>query len=766
MDSVLFAGAQDQGTQRYRGEQTCYEGPLGDGGGVAVDPNNPRQVMRQYVNAGLSVSTDAGSSGNWSGLDFPPVGASPSKPQLTAKSTENSSTAFYSPIAVTPIGVSPTLTAFGTNRLWLTPDWGSTWTTLPTNNNPYAGAGPDYLSQDVLDGGPIIAVAFASATRIFAATPNGVWQYDYDAASAVWSKAQIPALPTPPMPTPQITALAVENAATPTFYLALGGGGQEHVWYFDGANWQKSGLLAVVDAPTQAIAIDPNNTNILYVGTDVGVYQGTKTGASWSWTIFSQGLPEAAVTDLAIHQQSRLLRAATHGRGVWEITLDALLNPDPDVYVRANYADSGRLQNGSRMPWIEGADDPTSPGNAIYHWMSADIKVRRPGLQNLPQISAQSDFVDFAVNIGDLTDPSTGMETGDFPGTTDRIFIEVHNRSLTTPLAGGQVQVLLLLADASAALPALPDGYAGSVTGASSDPAWLGPDWHFADPTTPYRSLPGQLDARTPQVVWYDVDLASMGLTPGDDHVCALALITAAGDALNAQNTNVDELVMTDKHVALRNLHLVTLDASPVAGGGPSPGSPRQTAFVHNPRTFVLDFNNATTKETVVDLVFSRSNFPGHMSLMFTPLTFASASGQSSGITVAEKNLINASIAEHLGRWLESIGELVEDVGEGIERLGAALAHDARERHRQRRKKKLRELDRSMIYVADNSPNPMLGGVRLGPGARITAAVTIQAPPDAVPGDRYRIDCIQRSAGRIIGGSSYVAVVRKVSGVA
>jgi hypothetical protein len=130
MDSVLFAGAQDQGTQRYRGEQTCYEGPLGDGGGVAVDPNNPRQVMRQYVNAGLSVSTDAGSSGNWSGLDFPPVGASPSKPQLTAKSTENSSTAFYSPIAVTPIGVSPTLTAFGTNRLWLTPDWGSTWTTL------------------------------------------------------------------------------------------------------------------------------------------------------------------------------------------------------------------------------------------------------------------------------------------------------------------------------------------------------------------------------------------------------------------------------------------------------------------------------------------------------------------------------------------------------------------------------------------------------------------------------------------------------------
>ena len=53
-----------------------------------------------------------------------------------------------------------------------------------------------------------------------------------------------------------------------------------------------------------------------------------------------QGLPEAAVTNLAIHRLARLLRAATHGRGVWEIPLDITSTSDPDIYLRVNYADT------------------------------------------------------------------------------------------------------------------------------------------------------------------------------------------------------------------------------------------------------------------------------------------------------------------------------------------------------------------------------------------------------------------------------------------
>ena len=71
-DAVLFAGCQDNGTLRYWGEQAWYEAPQGDGGGVAFDPNNPYRVMRQYVNASLSISTDGGTSNNWTPLNFPP----------------------------------------------------------------------------------------------------------------------------------------------------------------------------------------------------------------------------------------------------------------------------------------------------------------------------------------------------------------------------------------------------------------------------------------------------------------------------------------------------------------------------------------------------------------------------------------------------------------------------------------------------------------------------------------------------------------------
>lgn len=43
----------------------------------------------------------------------------------------------------------------------------------------------------------------------------------------------------------------------------------------------------------------------------------------------------------------------------------------------------------------------------------------------------------------------------------------------------------------------------------------------------------------------------------------------------------------------------------------------------------------------------------------------------------------------------------------------------------------------------------------------MTAAITIQGPPDSRPGDRYGLDVLQRLShdGRLLGGSSYVIAV-------
>src|SRR5208282_4820088 len=172
-DAVCFAGAQDNGTPRILGEQACLETAGGDGGGVVFDPNSAYRVLRQYVRTSLNVTTDGGAT--WSGVNFPPVtGATPA--QQAAAQQEFNATDFVAPLAAIANGAA-TLAAFGTKRLWLTSDWGSSWVTLPTGTNPYVPATPN-ATQDQLDGNAVNAIAFASPTRIFAASLFSIYRFD------------------------------------------------------------------------------------------------------------------------------------------------------------------------------------------------------------------------------------------------------------------------------------------------------------------------------------------------------------------------------------------------------------------------------------------------------------------------------------------------------------------------------------------------------------------------------------------------------------
>jgi hypothetical protein len=67
---------------------------------------------------------------------------------------------------------------------------------------------------------------------------------------------------------------------------------------------------------------DPANKNLLYVGTDVGVYVSPNTGQTWQR--FMTGFPTVPVHDLRIHPRDRELMAATHGRGIWIVDVSAL----------------------------------------------------------------------------------------------------------------------------------------------------------------------------------------------------------------------------------------------------------------------------------------------------------------------------------------------------------------------------------------------------------------------------------------------------------
>jgi len=76
------------------------------------------------------------------------------------------------------------------------------------------------------------------------------------------------------------------------------------------------------DVPHNAIAIDPASVSNgasahIYVGTDAGVYASFDAGATWA--PYGNGFPHVSVFGLEIQSPSRTLRAATHGRGIYDI---------------------------------------------------------------------------------------------------------------------------------------------------------------------------------------------------------------------------------------------------------------------------------------------------------------------------------------------------------------------------------------------------------------------------------------------------------------
>jgi hypothetical protein len=435
---------------------------------------------------------------------------------------------------------------------------------------------------------------------------------------------------------------------------------------------------------------------------------------------------------------------------VWEIDLAATTGLDPDIYLRVNYADDGRLAaGGSRYPWVEGSLDPTHLNYNLYHWMSADIKVRRSSLLGLPPLGSPVNYLDYAANIGDYVDTSWHAETGDLSGT-DRIFVEVHNRSLT-PVPAAQVKVLLLRADASAGLPNLPAGWASHVNALDPSPAWLaGSGWGFVDAITPYRTPSADVDVRTPQVVEYQLDFGTLGLPAGHDHVCLAAFITTPADPIGSALTDLNQVTMTDKHVAHRNVHLVAAGLKPITPEGP---------FQPLPKTFLIDFNNAGGEDVTVDLVFDRQHFPGHISVILPKLPELKQPERSlRGFSVKKRSALEIAIRDSLGDWLERTGERLEALGATIEEE----PDEGSEEQVERRLEKFRLLDPTQVYVADpDAKRPSVTGIRIAPLKPITAAVTIQAPPNADPGDRFRLDIMQRNGDRIVGGSSYVVVATK-----
>ena len=113
------------------------------------------------------------------------------------------------------------------------------------------------------------------------------------------------------------TDVAVDPHNAAIAYVTFSGFGGEHVFMTTntGATW--SDITAnLPDVPADCVLPDPVNSQYVYVGTDFGAFETTNGGVSWQ--SYMNGMPTAIVMSLAYCAANNSIRAATHGRGVFE----------------------------------------------------------------------------------------------------------------------------------------------------------------------------------------------------------------------------------------------------------------------------------------------------------------------------------------------------------------------------------------------------------------------------------------------------------------
>lgn len=103
-------------------------------------------------------------------------------------------------------------------------------------------------------------------------------------------------------------------------YITLNGYRNDHfnayVFVSDdyGANW-KNISSNLPSEPVNVIREDPANENLLYLGTDYGVYISLNAGASWMrW---NNSLPNVAIHDMVIQKREKELVVGSHGRSIF-----------------------------------------------------------------------------------------------------------------------------------------------------------------------------------------------------------------------------------------------------------------------------------------------------------------------------------------------------------------------------------------------------------------------------------------------------------------
>ena len=385
---LMIGGTQDNGTEWQQTSSGNWNNAEGGDGGYslidqsATDTTHVNMYHTFFNRTGTQIGFDRAVDTTclpiknfWPtrGVGFGGPGDA-EQPSLSCDGTANylhnglsltDSVLFYAPMALGP--GSPNTVYFGTDRLYRSNDRGDTMTVVSQAS----------LSNPGGNGSPISSIAIwkgGDNIRMVGLQNGQVWATSNGSSTLVNLAPPIPANPNGSLTNKFIGRAMIDpnnkNVAyvTLSYYAPAGQG----IWKITnlvaaaaGTSpaapvWQVAGN-GIPSIPINAFAIDPQNSNNLYAGTDIGVYFSSDGGANWS--PFGSGLPRSAVFDLQIQPTSRILRAATHGRGIWET---ALVNPAPSQ-IQFNAATSSVPEGQVSIPvTITRSGDVSFPASVTY----------------------------------------------------------------------------------------------------------------------------------------------------------------------------------------------------------------------------------------------------------------------------------------------------------------------------------------------------------------------------------------------------------------
>jgi len=517
-DAFVMAGTQDNGTVQFRNSPVFYQADDGDGGYADIDYTQPNNMIHGRHNRLVLRSVDGGKSWTDISISVGQYGASQDYPPIVLdRSNQNN-------------------VAFGGDKIFLDSAQGTGgWPisiTLPNLSNV------------------VSAIDYVDSNLIYVGTKDGRVYRLVNSGGGTWTATAIDASSLPIGTTIQdIMALPNDHnivilvMATLRFSAIWRGvvaqDGSSAAWN-DISGVPPQPILPRI--PANALEIEPLSTDIMYVGTDIGVYRTTDAGNSWS--LFTDGLPNCAVFDMRLHASKRLLRVATHGRGMWERKLDTTTMLNTDIFVRDDLMETGRFH--STYPVTAAFEDPLqyiSLNDQLGWWMCADIKIDSPevppgGTQPAYQYPNVSE-VDYLVFESKLQhrNPSRGNPV--------HVYVQIHNRGIA---AAKKVRVKILYHDAAAGPYILPSDFWTAFPNNSTDPTtkWVPIGTH---------QVITSLSPTMPSILEWDW-IVPPGLS---DHSCILVVADSLDDPIPGPNQvfDVGVLVPAEKHVGLKNLHIV-----------------------------------------------------------------------------------------------------------------------------------------------------------------------------------------------------------------